>query len=239
MAIRLSTVLHKLVSAEQGAFQKGKVIFDNIGVASELANMMSTKCRGGGSGMKLDIQKAFDTLEWDYLFDVLGAFDLKSVKRIKRFLDDYGSYLGQVINLSKSKVFLGRVIGHRRQRLIKELQIPTCVLPTRYLGVQLVKGRVKNDVILPLVDQFKKRLASWKGRLLSMAGRVELVQSIMGSMPIHNFSVYLWLKAIIETIERWTRNFIWSGEADRVKAIIVRWDSLCKPKKEKVWESDI
>ncbi|XP_043694047.1 uncharacterized protein LOC122644719 [Telopea speciosissima] len=247
MATHLSSILHKLISAEQEVSQKGKMIFENIGVASELTGLMATKCRGGGLGMKLNTQKTFDTLEWGYLFDVLKAFgfsnlwiswvhqillttrisvlinggpvgflgverelrqgdllspllfilseevlcrglsalrnsDIRSVKRIKYFLEAYGGYSGQ---------------------------IPFCTFPTRYLGLELMKGRVKSEAILPLVDQFKKRLSTGKG-LLSMARRVELVRSVMSSVPIHNFSVYLWLASTIGTMERWIQNFIWS-----------------------------
>ncbi|XP_043699839.1 uncharacterized protein LOC122650493 [Telopea speciosissima] len=327
MAIRLSTILHMLISPEQGAFQKGKVIFENIGVASELTNMMEIKCRGGGLGMKLDIQKAFDTLEWSFLFDVMGAFgfdqrwihwvhqilqstrisilinggpggffgmerglrqgdplspllfilaeeilcrglkairergwlkalngprqvftpshllyvddlfifmkaEMASVRWVKQFLEAYGRYSGQVVNLAKSKVFMGRISSARKQQLQSVLQIPVCTFPTKYLGVMLKKGRVQRDLILPLMDQFKKRLAAWKGRFLSMAGRIELVRSVMSSIPVHNFSVYLWLASAIENMERWIRNFIWLREADHSKAITVSWDTLCKPKGE-------
>ncbi|XP_043694149.1 uncharacterized protein LOC122644835 [Telopea speciosissima] len=232
MATRLSSILYKLISPEQGAFQKGRVIFENIGVASKLTNLMEVKCKGGGLDMKLDIQKAFDMLEWNFLFDVLNAFgfsqswihwvhqilqstqisvlinggpagffgtkrglrqgdplssllfifseevlcrglnelrhrgwlkalagprqvitpshllyaddlfifmkaELVNVRRVKHFLEAYGEYSGQVINLAKSKVFFGRISAARRQRLLSVLQIPVCTFPTRG---QLVKG---------------------------------------------------------------------------------------------------
>ncbi|XP_043703245.1 uncharacterized protein LOC122653468 [Telopea speciosissima] len=327
MATRLSSLLHKLISPEQGAFQRGKVIFENIGVASELANMVEIKCRGGGMGMKLDVQKAFDTLEWGFLFDVLGVFaisqrwihwlhqillstrisvlinggpasffgmerglrqgdplspllfilseeilcrglnalrergclkpltgprqvstpshllyaddlfifmkaEIANVRRVKQFMEAYRRYSGQVINLAKSKVFLGSISSTRKWRLETTLQIPVCTFPTKYLGVILKKGRVKSDMFLPLLDQFKQRLAAWKGRLLSLAGRIELVRSVMCSIPVHNFSVYLWPADAILKMERWIGNFIWTGEADCSKVITVKWDNLCKPKRE-------
>ncbi|XP_043721076.1 uncharacterized protein LOC122668600 [Telopea speciosissima] len=74
LATRLAPLLPKLISEEQGEFQKGKIIFSNIGVASELTNMMKAKCFGGSLGLKLDVQKAYDTLEWQFLFDVLRKF---------------------------------------------------------------------------------------------------------------------------------------------------------------------
>ncbi|XP_042477713.1 uncharacterized protein LOC122059082 [Macadamia integrifolia] len=46
MVMRLENLLPSLISEEQGAFQKGKLIHDNISVASELANLMFSSTRG-------------------------------------------------------------------------------------------------------------------------------------------------------------------------------------------------
>ncbi|XP_042491335.1 uncharacterized protein LOC122071118 [Macadamia integrifolia] len=48
LAIRLSTLLPRLILEDQGAFQKGKIIHSNIILASELTNMMFFVTRGGG-----------------------------------------------------------------------------------------------------------------------------------------------------------------------------------------------
>ncbi|XP_043717730.1 uncharacterized protein LOC122665645 [Telopea speciosissima] len=47
---QLSGILPKLISEEQGVFQKGKVIFSNICVASEITNSLHVKSHGGRHG---------------------------------------------------------------------------------------------------------------------------------------------------------------------------------------------
>ncbi|XP_042489265.1 secreted RxLR effector protein 78-like [Macadamia integrifolia] len=79
MAERLSCLLPRLMSEEQGAFQKGNIISANIGLASELANLLHTSVRGGGMGIKVDVQKAYDTLSWNFLFAVLKKFGFSNV----------------------------------------------------------------------------------------------------------------------------------------------------------------
>ncbi|XP_042483243.1 uncharacterized protein LOC122063608 [Macadamia integrifolia] len=74
MASRVSDLLPRLVSLEKGAFQRGKIISANIGLASELENLMHSSICGGGMGIKLDIQKVFDTLSWNFLFATLQKF---------------------------------------------------------------------------------------------------------------------------------------------------------------------
>ncbi|XP_042485201.1 uncharacterized protein LOC122065447 [Macadamia integrifolia] len=79
MAERLSNLLPHLVSDEQCVVQKGKIISANIGLASELANLLHTSVRGSGMGIKVDVQKVYDTMSWDFLFAVLKKFGFSDV----------------------------------------------------------------------------------------------------------------------------------------------------------------
>lgn len=42
--------------------------------ASECINIMDTRTYGGNMEIKYDIRKAFDTLEWSFILQVLNAF---------------------------------------------------------------------------------------------------------------------------------------------------------------------
>ncbi|XP_043697563.1 uncharacterized protein LOC122648416 [Telopea speciosissima] len=99
-------------------------------------------------------------------------------------------------------------------------------------GSLSLSGRVTRDRMMPLVDKFKLRLSSWKGKLLSFAGRVELVCSMMLSISVHNFSVYWWPASLVLMMERWVCNFIWSEDIEARRVLSVKWDSACKPKSE-------
>ncbi|XP_026399201.1 uncharacterized protein LOC113295056 [Papaver somniferum] len=57
-----------------GAFIKERNIQEKIVLASELVNEMSTKRRGGNVGLKLDITQAYESLSWEFLFEVLRHF---------------------------------------------------------------------------------------------------------------------------------------------------------------------
>ncbi|XP_026378812.1 uncharacterized protein LOC113273281 [Papaver somniferum] len=62
ITIRLSRVIHKVVSQQQCAFIKNKNIHEQVLLASEMINEMSITIRGGNLGLKLDISQAYDTL---------------------------------------------------------------------------------------------------------------------------------------------------------------------------------
>ncbi|XP_042506965.1 uncharacterized protein LOC122083281 isoform X1 [Macadamia integrifolia] len=82
---------------EQGAFQKRKVIPTNIGLASELANLMGHSSRGGSLGLKIDIKKAFDTISWDFLFYVLRRFG---------FLDTMIGWINTILRTARIFILL-------------------------------------------------------------------------------------------------------------------------------------
>ncbi|XP_026439650.1 uncharacterized protein LOC113338440 [Papaver somniferum] len=74
ITIRISSFLHKLISPQQCAFVKEINIHEQILLASELVNEMSSQRRGGNVGLKLDITQAYDTLSWEFLMSVLRQY---------------------------------------------------------------------------------------------------------------------------------------------------------------------
>jgi hypothetical protein len=66
MANRLVRILPKFISPEQTA--KGRCITDNGILAQELLHSMNTKGLNSRlMAIKLDMQRAYDRLKWDYL----------------------------------------------------------------------------------------------------------------------------------------------------------------------------
>lgn len=73
IANRLKQILPSIVSPLQSAFVPGRLISDNTLVATEAAHFMH-KLRHQSEGffsLKLDISKAYDRLEWDFLRAIL------------------------------------------------------------------------------------------------------------------------------------------------------------------------
>jgi len=66
-------VLPHIISLEQSAFIPGRLITDNILVAFETLHTMDTRLKGKECfmAMKLDMSKAYDRLEWDFVEGVL------------------------------------------------------------------------------------------------------------------------------------------------------------------------
>ena len=102
-------------------------------------------------------------------------------------------------------------------------------LPFNYLGVPVFRGKPKVVHLQPIVDKIKAKLSSWKALLLSIAGRVAMVKSIIHSMLTHCITFYSWPVSLLKEIEKWIRNFIWSGDINKRKIVTVAWKKVCKP----------
>ncbi|KAK2642188.1 hypothetical protein Ddye_023951 [Dipteronia dyeriana] len=73
-ADRLAQVAARIISPQQFGFIRDRHIEDCIALSSDCVNVLHKKCYGGNEAMKIDIQKAFDTLNWKFLCRVLRAF---------------------------------------------------------------------------------------------------------------------------------------------------------------------
>jgi hypothetical protein len=58
-------------------------------------------------------------------------------------------------------------------------------------------------------------------------GRVQLVKSIIHGMLVYSFHVYLWPHSLLKKLEKWIRNFIWSGDINTKKICTVAWKKVC------------
>jgi len=71
---RLEPIANRIISKHQKGFLKGRDIKYCIISASEAINLLNEKAFRGCLALKVDIQKAFDTIDWNYLISNLMAF---------------------------------------------------------------------------------------------------------------------------------------------------------------------
>jgi len=327
MADRVATIMPTIISPEQKGFIQGRQIRDCICLASEAINQLDKKSFGGNLAFKVDIAKAFDTIEWPFLLKVLGAFGFneKFCKWIKVLLESttlsisingaqhgyfncnrgvrqgdplspllfciaedvlsrsisllveqgkislinssrnhnipshimyaddvmifckgkissvealidlfirYAECSGQCINPAKSTIFSSSISRSRLEHLVNMLGFNSGNLPFNYLGVPIFKGKPKASHLQPIADKIKTKLHSWQAPFLSIAGRALLIKSVIHPMLTHSMAVYSWPKALLKDIDKWSRNFIWSGNTEIRKMVTVSWHKPCKPLEE-------
>ncbi|CAH8280760.1 unnamed protein product, partial [Arabidopsis lyrata] len=73
IANRLKPILQECVSLNQAAFLKGRLLGENVLLASELIRHYQQSSCPKSSMLKVDIKKAFDTVCWDFILKLLAA----------------------------------------------------------------------------------------------------------------------------------------------------------------------
>ena len=74
---RLRSYLDRLISLMQVAFVLDRKCADNAIIIQELLHMMSLKkCKVGYMAVKIDLEKAYDRLEWSFIRDILALFNI-------------------------------------------------------------------------------------------------------------------------------------------------------------------
>ena len=73
---RLNTVLPAAIEVNETAFIKGRLLLENVLLASELVNGYHRTSNSNRSTIKFDISKAFDTVKWYFLTYVLQDMGL-------------------------------------------------------------------------------------------------------------------------------------------------------------------
>ncbi|KAF5462683.1 hypothetical protein F2P56_018670 [Juglans regia] len=73
IANRLKSILPDIISSTQSAFVPGRLISDNLIVAFEALHTMHSRLGGkeGFMALKLDMSKAYDQIEWQFLKEVM------------------------------------------------------------------------------------------------------------------------------------------------------------------------
>ena len=80
IANRLKPLLNSIISETQGAFIANRLITDNVLIAFESLHHMATSCLGKKSFMafKLDMNKAYDRVEWAFLEKIMIKMGFKA-----------------------------------------------------------------------------------------------------------------------------------------------------------------
>jgi hypothetical protein len=153
----------------------------------------------------------------------------KNVRCLLTILNSYGDVSGQIVSKQKSKFYSGSIPFSRLVMISNLLGFNEGTTPFIYLGYPIFVGKPKSIHFRSIADKIKVKLASWKGSLLSIMGRVQLVKSVIHGMLVYSFHIYSWPRTLIKTLDMWIRNFIWSGDVTTRKICTVAWKKIGRP----------
>ncbi|CAL5381019.1 unnamed protein product [Camellia sinensis] len=83
-----------------------------------------------------------------------------------------------------------------------------------------------------VVDKVRKKLSSWKRKLLSFAGRLTLITSVLSNLPIYFLSIFRMPKGVVKALVKLQSSFLWSGSGIKKKVHLVHWGKVTQSKNQ-------
>lgn len=154
----------------------------------------------------------------------------QNIKSLMETLRHFCNTTGQVINHDKSEVIFSKhTSDDRKSSILHGTLFTEMQLPIKYLGTPLIQGRIKITYFDELLQKLKQKISGWMRNLLSFAGRVTLVQSVLSSMSLHVMTVLPVPKTVLHKMESLIANFLWNHGSQK-RFHWIRYDLICRPK---------
>ncbi|GJY45302.1 RNA-directed DNA polymerase, eukaryota, reverse transcriptase zinc-binding domain protein [Tanacetum coccineum] len=212
LANRLSLVIPSVIGEVQMAYIKGRQIIDGPLIVDEIISW-AKKYKKRLMFLKVDFEKAFDSLNWSFLFSIMEqmGFSRKWRTWISSCLKS--AFASVLINGSPTKEF--KVEKGLRQG--DPLSPFLFIIAIEALNVALLNA---------CNNTFHGVKCSIRGSLMSLSfgGRFTLIKSVLGSLGVYYFSTFKAPNKIINKLEGIRRIFFWGGTTDENKIAWIAWD---------------
>lgn len=111
-----------------------------------------------------------------------------------------------------------------------ELQIQKEDGTRKYLGMPEHFGRRKRDTFSSIVERIKQKARSWTNKLLSSAGKVVMIQSVLSAVPSYSMTCFELPVSLCKRIQSAVTRYWWDNNENAKKMAWVSWSSMAKPK---------
>ena len=84
----------------------------------------------------------------------------------------------------------------------------------------------------PLMEKITARINAWSVKMLSYAGRLQLIKSVLFSMHNYWCRQFILPKGVLKRICQLCAGYLWQGKESTAKGARVSWKTICYPKSE-------
>ena len=151
--------------------------------------------------------------------------------RVMKIIKDYEVNSGQKLKKEKTFLFFSKNTSRETQEDVKNLfGAQIMQRHERYLVLPPMMDRGRKKALSRIKDQVGRRIASWKGKLLSNAGREILIKAMAQATPTYMMSGFLLPDSLCSELNSLVRNFWWGQKEKERKLAWVSWEKLCNRK---------
>lgn len=101
----------------------------------------------------------------------------------------FGKITRLKINIDKSVVITIRCQALDLDNILLNFRVVQKYLPCTYLGLPLSLRKIRRVQLQPCIDKIEVRLAGYKRNMLSRAGRLAILKTVLTAMPIYQLTV--------------------------------------------------
>ncbi|KAK9689837.1 hypothetical protein RND81_09G084900 [Saponaria officinalis] len=150
---------------------------------------------------------------------------------VKSTLDRFALNSGLSANLEKTEIYFGGVSAPVKQLILEKSSFVEGSFPFRYLGAPLNTSRNTADMYSGLLSKIMSAIQHWSVNLLTYAGKIQLLNSVIFGLHSYWCSSSLLPKLVVNQINKLCRNFFWSSD-NRHRHVFKSWSSMCLPRHE-------
>jgi len=158
--------------------------------------------------------------------------DSSQLVNLRNILQIFSAYTGLKVNYSKSVMVPINITEERLQSLANTFGCITGSLPFTYLGLPLGTTKPTVQEFLPLVKKCERKILV-TSNLLSQAGKLIMVNSVISSFPTFMMCSMKIPTAVIEQIDKYRKHCLWRGsDINSKRPPKATWKLVCLPKEE-------
>jgi hypothetical protein len=158
--------------------------------------------------------------------------DARQLFCLKALLHSFAESTGLKVNYHKSCLIPINVDADKVTQLVGVFGCIVGTLPFTYLGLPLGTTKPLVKDFAPLVCRVEIRLFA-SSTFLSYSGRLQLVNSILSSLPTYFMCTIKLPKMVIEAIDKIRKNCLWRGNAIDAKGYnLAAWPTVTIPKEK-------
>ncbi|GKE33508.1 RNA-directed DNA polymerase, eukaryota, reverse transcriptase zinc-binding domain protein [Tanacetum coccineum] len=160
----------------------------------------------------------------------MGQWNQANIDTITRVLNVFHHASGLRINMNKSKLMGISVESSKVDQAVEKIGCMALKTPFKYLGSKV--GDLMSRIVSwnEVIESMVARLSRWKLKTISIGGRLTLLKSVLGSIPIYHMSIFKVPMKVLQTMETIRARFFNGADINSRKPSWVSWKKVMASK---------